>query len=108
MLTLEEKSAIAAKKYVGQKKNMLTIVSPAGQLRGFFAYVCLCECGNRKIYPGAEVMNGHVKSCGCRNRALRKFLKQKRLNRLRGRSPQERPLTIFELMGNTFGKTGRF
>ena len=33
--------------------------------RSVHMWMCLCECGNKKIVSGNALRNGHTKSCGC-------------------------------------------
>lgn len=49
----------------GQKFNRLTVIARAGVLYGEVAWLCLCECGSRKIIGGREIRSGRVQSCGC-------------------------------------------
>lgn len=51
---------------VGDKFKKLTVVGflemdkKYGQL-----YVCMCDCGNKKIVRRTDLINGMVRSCGC-------------------------------------------
>lgn len=40
-----------------------TLVSPSGTRRDM--WLCLCECGVKKVFDGWKVRSGRVKSCGC-------------------------------------------
>lgn len=58
-----------AENLVGQKFNMLTVVSLSGVTeRGLKLYMCECECGNIKEFYGTAVKSGRSKSCGCLTR----------------------------------------
>lgn len=48
------------------KFNRLTVFSENGRNRhGQVLWNCLCDCGNTTKAISAELINGHVKSCGC-------------------------------------------
>jgi hypothetical protein len=52
----------------GQKFNKLTVVKRAGANRqGSVRWLCLCECGNEKVYSSDHLTRkkSSVKSCGC-------------------------------------------
>lgn len=58
------------KSLVGEKFGKLTVleqvedyVSKKGQHEA--QWLCLCECGNTTIVNGANLKNGHIRSCGC-------------------------------------------
>lgn len=56
------------KDMVGQKYNMLTVVSRAENSKsGKARWNCLCDCGKTTIVTGSNLRNGAVKSCGCRS-----------------------------------------
>lgn len=52
---------------VGKKYGLLTVVKYAGQHpnRRLAMWECKCQCGNKRIYVGADLRNGNIKSCGC-------------------------------------------
>ena len=59
---------------VGQKFGRLTVVSETGKNKyGDYLWECVCDCGNRKIIPGAYLKNGHTQSCGCFSRERSHF-----------------------------------
>lgn len=41
--------------------TVLSRVSATGQAK----WLCRCKCGAERTYPGYELRNGHIKSCGC-------------------------------------------
>lgn len=41
--------------------------------RGVWMWDCVCHCGNHFIALPAEVINGHVRSCGCLNESSGEF-----------------------------------
>lgn len=50
----------------GKKYNLLTVVSRAESQKSGKAYWnCICDCGNKTIVSGSNLINGSVKSCGC-------------------------------------------
>ena len=62
----------------GKKFSALTAQWPVGRKRrvraGSAAHVywlCLCECGNLKVVAKANLLYGHVSSCGCYTSRLR-------------------------------------
>lgn len=54
---------------VGTKCGLLTVLSaePTRRLNGRVEkmWLCLCECGNKKIVQRNNLRSGHTKSCGC-------------------------------------------
>ena len=55
---------------IGQKFGLLTVLEksenyifPNGD--SVIAYVCKCDCGNKKIVPKRSLKNGNTQSCGC-------------------------------------------
>jgi 5-methylcytosine-specific restriction endonuclease McrA len=58
---------------VGNKYNRLFVVEldhKDNKSRKF--YLCLCDCGNKKILNGALIKSGNTKSCGCLAKETRK------------------------------------
>ena len=60
----------------GKKFGRLTVieqaesyVEPSGRKQ--IMYRCKCECGNECVVRGANLSNGHTKSCGCYQREVR-------------------------------------
>lgn len=50
----------------GQRFERLTVIERDCNDRGNGAYwICKCDCGNYNVVRGAELRNGHTKSCGC-------------------------------------------
>lgn len=51
---------------IGEKFGRLTVDSLYGRTpNNKLTYLCTCDCGNTVIAIGAELRNGHTKSCGC-------------------------------------------
>jgi len=51
---------------VGNKYSRLTVIERSGSnKRGEAVWLCECECGKKVIVRGANLRNGHTKSCGC-------------------------------------------
>lgn len=52
---------------VGKKYGLLTVVRYVEQHpnRRLAMWECKCQCGNERIYVGADLRNGNIKSCGC-------------------------------------------
>lgn len=64
-----------AKDLRGQKFNKLTVLYRVyGPLPKKAYWKCQCDCGKLFIAIGAELNNGHVKSCGCLKHETRKDL----------------------------------
>lgn len=54
------------KNLINQKFGILTIIGRAdNDKKGRARWRVLCECGNKKIASGTNLLNGHYKSCGC-------------------------------------------
>jgi hypothetical protein len=51
------------KKYIGRRFGMLTVLD-VGTKRATNGWLCQCDCGNRRVFPPANLMK-HAKSCGC-------------------------------------------
>lgn len=49
----------------GKKYGMLTVIERDGSMTGSAAWLCQCECGNRKTIRGTSLRCGDTKSCGC-------------------------------------------
>ena len=59
-----------AKELVGKRFGRLTVMERAenytttkGQVHR--AWLCVCDCGNRRIVRASSLISGHTKSCGC-------------------------------------------
>ena len=66
----------------GKRFNRLLVVEPTRASNGRFAWKCKCDCGNYIITQGAQLKNGHTKSCGCyKNDVARKRLTKHGLSR---------------------------
>lgn len=50
---------------VGQKFNLLTVVSFHSNSKGKVRWHCICDCGEVNIVLTSNLKNGSVKSCGC-------------------------------------------
>ena len=53
----------------GQKYGKLTAIQSEVKVgktgRKIYYWLCLCDCGNKKLIPRNNLKNGHTKSCGC-------------------------------------------
>lgn len=55
----------------GRSMGMLRVVACNGRgADGAIWWECLCDCGNKKAFRGADIRRGFVKSCGCWRRRL--------------------------------------
>jgi hypothetical protein len=52
---------------IGQKYNLLTVVSFAETRNKISYWNCECKCGNKKTISGKDLKSNHTKSCGCLN-----------------------------------------
>jgi len=55
---------------IGTKFNHLTVIrfhhfQERENKRGYFYYLCKCDCGKEKIIIKESILRGHSKSCGC-------------------------------------------
>jgi hypothetical protein len=54
------------KDITGQKFNLLTVIEYYGSNKaGNALWLCVCECGHKKVYKGIMLRNRPPKSCGC-------------------------------------------
>ena len=49
----------------GMVFGRLTVVKLDSQTGYIKRYACICECGNTRVVPRANLLNGSSKSCGC-------------------------------------------
>ena len=60
------------KNLAGKRFNMLTAVEYVGK-RGKWNrdyWLCVCDCGNKKVVESRNLMHGAVKSCGCLHKKI--------------------------------------
>lgn len=51
---------------IGNRYDRLLVIEEAGRNnQGHVLWKCQCKCGNIVIVRGADLRNGHTKSCGC-------------------------------------------
>jgi len=63
------------KDMTGLRFGRLVVCKESNQrIRGCVCWEAVCDCGNVKVYVGADLRKGHTKSCGC----LAKELSSKR------------------------------
>jgi len=68
---------------------------------GNVQWKCECECGKIRIAPATELINGNIKSCGCKNYPLKGNAGLKELFRTYSDNAKKRGFT-FELNINEF------
>ena len=77
---------MAIRNLEGQKFGKLTAIQPVGRTKaGYVTWECICECGGSKIVNGHDLVNYHVKSCGCIKKNIMeraKIKKEKRLSKI--------------------------
>ena len=69
------------KNLVGQKFHHLLVLEPALPQNNRPSWLCLCDCGNKKIIQGKYLKNGDTKSCGCANKESRQQLAQEMIKK---------------------------
>lgn len=52
----------------GRKYGRLTVIKKAEKRGREQTWLCECDCGNSCVVRGANLRNGHTKSCGCYNK----------------------------------------
>lgn len=75
---------MAKKDLMGQTFGHLTVIEPAGSVRGRTAWLCQCDCGKKTVVLTKRLTTGHTISCGHvgrdRNHTLRPGFEAKRVN----------------------------
>ncbi len=62
---------------VGQKFNMLTVISFSHR-NGYQKYwLCKCDCGNEKSILQGNITSGYTKSCGCHHASVMSLMNTK-------------------------------
>lgn len=64
--------------HVGKRFGGLLVLEYAGSLYGGPAWLCQCDCGALAIKAASDLVDGRVKSCGCRLTLRRVPIEQKR------------------------------
>jgi len=74
------------KDLIGKKFGKLIVLSKVDKpvnAKSYGSYwLCLCNCGNKKVIKGKYLLNGHSKTCGCEKGRKRKDISGKRFGRL--------------------------
>lgn len=70
--------------YIGKKYNHLTLIKNLNKLDKYNSKLALfkCDCGNEKELVFTQVLNGDVKTCGCKQGYLTKSARNKQHNSL--------------------------
>ena len=50
---------------IGQRFGRLTVLSRQGSIGQKVAWLCLCDCGNKRVIISEKLKTGRTKSCGC-------------------------------------------
>jgi len=58
---------------IKQRFGRVTVLSRQGYIGKKVSWLCLCDCGNRKIITSYSLQSGQAKSCGCFQRELAKI-----------------------------------
>jgi hypothetical protein len=53
---------------VGRRFGRLIVKEPAGKVKNEAFWLCMCDCGNKKIVRGGHLKSGDTSSCGCLKR----------------------------------------
>jgi hypothetical protein len=53
------------KDLTGQRFGRLTVIGLSGRLNGGAAWLCKCDCGNKKVIASKSLVTGGSQSCGC-------------------------------------------
>lgn len=53
------------KDLTGQRFGKLVVVKRANNINGKVAWLCQCDCGQRKVVTANNLRAGYTKSCGC-------------------------------------------
>ena len=70
----------------GNVYGRLTVLRSTNELKhGRLLWLCCCSCGIEKKVIGRSLRKGHIKSCGCLKREM------KRLKYLKGNQPVQQP-----------------
>lgn len=51
---------------IGQRFHHLTVVKQTNNCATRRKYLCLCDCGKETIVSNTKLLNGEIKSCGCK------------------------------------------
>ena len=60
------------KDYVGKRFGALVVVEYAGKEKGVHLWRCRCDCGRETVVRQYNLQSGHVQSCGCLQREIRR------------------------------------
>lgn len=77
----------------GLKFGLLDVVSYASTIKKKAFWNCRCACGTSVTVVGADLRNGHTRSCGC-------ILREKRPDLVTHGMSSSRPYKIWQLMKN--------
>lgn len=50
---------------INQRFGLLTVIEFAYKENGKKYWKCICDCGNKKIVSGSDLVTNHTSSCGC-------------------------------------------
>lgn len=55
---------------LGQRYGRLTVIAEAPSQKGSGAWLCECDCGNKKIVLTGALRSGNTQSCGCLHKEI--------------------------------------
>ncbi|XCP84627.1 transcriptional regulator [Roseburia hominis] len=61
-----------AKDILGRQFGDLTVIAYDGKREGTYFWRCQCKCGNETVVQQNNLLLGHTKSCGCRQKTVYK------------------------------------
>lgn len=61
---------LPAKDILGRQFGDLTVTAYDGNREGTYFWRCRCKCGREAVVRQSNLLLGHTKSCGCRQRVI--------------------------------------
>src|SRR6185437_15211337 len=58
---------VALRDLTGQRFGRLAVLQKAGSRHNRVRWICRCDCGTERDFPGDSLKSGHSRSCGCWN-----------------------------------------
>jgi hypothetical protein len=70
------------KDLTGKKFHRLTVIKKVEDDKKEIHWVCLCDCGNKKVIRGNSLKSGNTKSCGCYNSEVHRGIAKKNFKKI--------------------------
>lgn len=79
------------KELSGERFGKLLVLARAESIKKHTTWLCVCDCGTRKVIRGSNLRTGKTSSCGCMvgERAKERLLKHGRTDRTQKRKYRE-------------------